>query len=79
MNREMGDMSDQVGVLLVQVGYDKNSESVLEKAVSMIDEAHEKYKKLDIVCMPELYYEGDKKHFIDTYRECAVRNNVNIV
>lgn len=79
MNREMGDMSDQVGVLLVQVGYDKNSESVLEKAVSMIDEAHEKYKKLDIVCMPELYYEGDKKHFIDTYRECAVRNNVNII
>ena len=79
MNREMGDMSDQVGVLLVQVGYDKNSESVLEKAVNMIDEAHEKYKKLDIVCMPELYYEGDKKHFIDTYRECAVRNNVNII
>ena len=79
MNREMDDMSDQVGVLLVQVGYDKNSESVLEKAVNMIDEAHEKYKKLDIVCMPELYYEGDKKHFIDTYRECAVRNNVNII
>ena len=79
MNREMDDMSDQVGVLLVQVGYDKNSESVLEKAVNMIDEAHEKYKKLDIVCMPELYYEGDKKHFIDTYKKCAIRNNVNII
>ena len=57
MNREMDDMSDQVGVLLVQVGYDKNSESVLEKAVNMIDEAHEKYKKLDIVCMPEQTHE----------------------
>ena len=79
MNREMDDMSDQVGVLLVQVGYDKNSESVLEKAVNMIDEAHEKYNKLDIVCLPELYYEGDEKQFIDTYKKCAIRNNVNII
>ena len=79
MMQEMNDMSDQVGVLLVQVGYDKDSKSVLEKAVRMIDEAHEKYRKLDIACMPELYYEGDKNYFIDTYKECAIRNNVNII
>lgn len=72
-------MKSKIGVLLVQVGYSHDSEETLKKAVAMIDDAHEKYRMLDIVCMPELYYKGDKDHFIDTYRECAIRNNVNII
>lgn len=72
-------MKSKIGVLLVQVGYSHDSEATLEKAVAMIDDAREKYSTLDIVCMPELYYKGDKGHFVETYRECAKRNNVNII
>ena len=72
-------MKKQIGVLLVQVGYDKDPEKVLEKAVGFVDEAAGKYDMLDIVCMPELYYEGDRNVFIDTWKKCAVRNRVNIV
>ena len=50
-------VKDKIGVLLVQVGYSRDPEEVLNKAVSIVDEAKEKYKMLDIVCMPELYYD----------------------
>ena len=72
-------MKSRIGVLLVQVGYDKDPDKVLKKAVDFVDEAKKKYNLLDIVCMPELYYEGDKETFLSTWKECAVRNNVNIV
>ena len=72
-------MKSRIGVLLVQVGYDKDAQAVLKKAVDFVDDAREKYGVLDIVCMPELYYEGDRGVFLDTWRECARRNKVNIV
>lgn len=72
-------MKSKIGVLLVQVGYDKDPEKVLAKAVGMVDEAKKMYSMLDIVCMPELYYEGDRDVFIDTWKACAVRNHVNVV
>ena len=72
-------MKEKIGVLLVQVGYDKDPASVLAKAVSMVDEAAGQHSVLDIVCMPELYYEGDRDAFIEAWRECAIRNHVNIV
>ena len=72
-------MKDKIGVLLVQVGYSKDPEEVLSKAVGFVDDAAGKYRMLDIVCMPELYYDGDKDTFINTWKECAARNHVNIV
>lgn len=72
-------MKNKIGVLLVQVGYDKDPDKVLNKAVSMVDEAKKQYGMLDIVCMPELYYEGDRDTFLDAWRACSRRNNVNIV
>ena len=72
-------MKSKIGALLVQVGYDRDSQKVLEKAVSYVDEAAERYSMLDIVCMPELYYEGDRNVFIDTWKECARRNHVNVI
>ena len=72
-------MKDKIGVLLVQVGYDKDPGKVLSKAVSMVDEAKKLYGMLDIVCMPELYYEGDRDTFLDAWRACSRRNDVNIV
>lgn len=72
-------MKSRIGVLLVQVGYDKDSNRVLQKAVSMVDEAKKQYGMLDIVCMPELYYEGDRDTFLETWRACSRRNHVNIV
>lgn len=72
-------MKSKIGVLLVQVGYEKDPEEVLKKAVGFVDEAAERYKMLDIVCMPELYYKGDNNLFIDTWKACAVRNHVNVI
>ena len=72
-------MKDKIGVLLVQVGYDKDPDKVLQKTVSMVDEAKKLYGMLDIVCMPELYYDGDRDTFLETWRACSRRNHVNIV
>ena len=72
-------VKDKIGVLLVQVGYSRDPQEVLNKAVSFVDEAKERYKMLDIVCMPELYYDGDRDDFVDAWKKCAVRNHVNIV
>ncbi len=72
-------MKSKIGVLLVQVGYDKDPDRVLEKALSMVDGAAKQYNMLDIVCMPELYYEGDKTRFLEAWRACSRRNHVNII
>ncbi len=72
-------VKSRIGVLLVQVGYDKDPDRVHDKAVSMVDEAAEKYGALDIVCMPELYYEGGRDDFLEAWRACSVQNKVNIV
>ena len=72
-------MKSKIGVLLVQVGYDKDPEKVLTRAVSMVDEAKKQYGMLDIVCLPELYYEGERDMFLEAWRACSRRNNVNIV
>ena len=75
----MRKMKNEIGVLLVQVGYGKDQGETLKKAVSYVDEAKKKYGMLDIVCMPELYYEGGRDEFLTAWKECARRNHVNIV
>ena len=69
----------KIGVLLVQIGYDKNPGAVLEKAEKMIDEAMEENSMVDVVLLPELYYSGEKEAFLDTYKRLAKKYNVNII
>lgn len=70
---------DKVESLLVQVGYEKDPGEVLGKAVSFIDENAPKYKDLDIICLPEMYYKGEKDLFLDTYTGLAKKYSVNII
>jgi len=72
-------MKDNIGVLLVQIGYDKDPDRVLARAEEMIEGALEKHPDTDVICLPELYYEGEKDKFIDTYKRLAKDRGVNIV
>lgn len=84
-------MKDKLGILGIQVGVTPDKEDNLKRALGFIDEAFLRYKKIDLICLPELFYEfpekkerltagyGAYERFAGCFSEYAKKYNVNIV
>ncbi|MDO4960392.1 MAG: nitrilase-related carbon-nitrogen hydrolase [Eubacteriales bacterium] len=81
----------EIGVLGIQVGITCDKRDNLKRAAKLIDEGFEKYKKIDLVCLPEQFYSSASPHtrdkagetydsdFFYTFSELASKHNVNII
>jgi predicted amidohydrolase len=67
-----------------------DKEANLRLALSLVDEALERYRHVDVVCLPELFYQDPPPeevqdigpipaHYIEAFRERAKRGNTYIV
>lgn len=84
-------MGRKIGVLGVQVGMTDDKHDNLMRAIKLIDEACENYNKIDLVCMPELFYSNPTKEnrsyigeqldseFFNEFSACAKRHHINII
>lgn len=84
-------MKDKLGILGIQVGVTPDKEDNLRRALELIDEAFLRYKKIDLICLPEMFYEfpekeerltagqGTYERFEEAFSEYAKKYNVNIV
>lgn len=84
-------MKKEIGVMGIQVGMTDNKHDNLERALALIDAGFEKYKMVDVICLPELFYSnptkenrsviGEELHseFFERFSECAKKYNVNII
>ena len=84
-------MKREIGVLGVQLGITENKDENLRRALSFIEEGFARYNKIDIICLPELYYTFPTKEnrsyigetydsaFLKAFSECAKKYNVNII
>ena len=83
-------MKDKLGILGIQVGVTPDKEDNLRRALELIDEAFLRYKKIDLICLPEMFYEfpekeerltagqGTYERFEEAFSEYAKKYNVNI-
>lgn len=82
----------KIRVVGIQVLCDGSKREMIKKAEEYIHEANENNPNLDIVCLPELFYQsplvsiegeefGEEKngYFVDAFKEIAINYNVNIV
>ena len=79
-------MSRKIGILGVQVGLTADKHDNLMRAINLIEEACENYNKIDLVCMPELFYSNPTKEnrgfigehldseFFYEFSDCAKRS-----
>ena len=84
-------MSREIGVLGIQVGMTDDKHDNLKRALALIDDAFTKYKKVDVICLPELYYSNPTKEnratigevldseFFNEFSACAKKYHVNII
>lgn len=84
-------MGSKIGILGVQVGMTDDKHDNLMRALGYIDEAFTLYNKIDLVCMPELFYSNPTKanrsyigekldsEFFNEFSACAKRHDVNII
>lgn len=84
-------MAREIGVLGVQVGLLGDKHDNLSRALNLIEKGFKRYQKIDIICMPELFYSNPTKEnracigetldseFFTAFSECAKRHNVNII
>ena len=84
-------MSRKIGILGVQVGLTADKHDNLMRAINLIEEACENYNKIDLVCMPELFYSNPTKEnrgfigehldseFFYEFSDCAKRHHINII
>ncbi|MEE0516071.1 MAG: hypothetical protein UC961_10515 [Emergencia sp.] len=54
-------MKREIGVMGIQVGMTDDKHDNLKRALSLIEEGFERYKKIDVICLPELYYSNPTK------------------
>ena len=54
-------MKREIGVMGIQVGITDDKHDNLMRALSLIEEGFRRYKKIDCICLPELYYSNQTK------------------
>ena len=54
-------MKHEIGVMGVQVGMTDDKHDNLMRALNLIEEGVRRYNKLDVICLPELYYSNPTK------------------
>ena len=54
-------MKREIGVMGIQVGITDDKHDNLIRALDLIEEGVKRYKKLDVICLPELYYSNPTK------------------
>lgn len=84
-------MKREIGVLGIQVGITDDKHDNLMRALNFIEEGFERYKKIDVICLPELYYTNPTKEnrsyigevldseFFREFSKCAKKHHVNII
>ena len=84
-------MKREIGVLGVQVGVTEDKRDNLRRALALIEKGFDRYKKIDVICLPEFYYAlptKDNRSYIgatlesEFFREfsvCAKKHHVNII
>ncbi len=84
-------MKREIGVMGIQVGMTDDKHDNLKRALSLIEEGFERYKKIDVICLPELYYSNPTKEnrswigeeldseFFHEFSACAKKHHVNII
>lgn len=84
-------MKREIGVLGIQVGITDDKHDNLKRALALIEEGFQRYKKIDVICLPELYYTNPTKEnrsyigevldseFFNEFSACAKKHNVNII
>lgn len=84
-------MSREIGILGVQIGMGEDKHENLMRALAFIDDAFTKYKKIDVICLPEVFYSNPTKEnratigeqldseFFNEFSACAKKYHVNII
>lgn len=84
-------MKKEIHVLGVQVSCTPDKSDNLKRAIKFIEEGFEKYKNIDVVCLPELFYSNPTKdnrsyigeeldsEFFNELSKCAKKYKVNII
>ena len=84
-------MKHEIGVMGVQVGMTDDKHDNLMRALNLIEEGVRRYNKLDVICLPELYYSNPTKEnrawigevldseFFQEFSKCAKKHHVNII
>ncbi len=81
----------KAGILAIQIGWTEDKDDNLRRALALIDEAMNTYDKVDLICLPEMYYVNPTRKNLDTVgmplwnpltmalADCARKYHVNIV
>ena len=48
-------MKREISVMGIQIGMTEDKHDNLRRALALIEEGFERYKKIDVICLPELY------------------------
>lgn len=56
----------KAGILAIQVGWTEDRDDNLRRALALIDEAMAAYDKVDLICLPEMYYTNPTRKNLDT-------------
>lgn len=56
----------KAGILAIQVGWTEDKDDNLRRALALIDEAMSVYNKVDLICLPEMYYVNPTRKNLDT-------------
>ena len=79
------------GILAIQVGWTADKDDNLRRTLALIDEAMATHKKVDLICLPEMYYVNPTRKNLDTVgiplwnpltealAECARKYQVNVM
>lgn len=55
-----------VGILAIQVGWTDDKDDNLRRVLALIDEAMATHDKVDLICLPEMYYTNPTRKNLDT-------------
>lgn len=58
-------MVSKAGILAIQVGWTEDKDDNLRRALALIDEAMSIYNKVDLICLPEMYYVNPTRKNLD--------------
>lgn len=80
-----------IGIMGIQIGWTKNKEDNLNRALNLIDEGMSVYPKTDLICLPEIFYTIPNREnksyigesldgpFASAFSACAKKYQVNII
>lgn len=84
-------MKREIGVMGIQLGMTDDKHDNLMRALELVDKGFDRYREVDLVCLPELYYSNPTKdnrntigerldsEFFNEFSKCAKKYNVNII